>query len=82
MIENPDQPSIPIPDVLSSKSGTVARGEAKRELVSRQPHGVDLKRCHRTDLTQDAPAVKSMSEDLSKIREAHQREKAAGKCVS
>jgi len=57
LIENPDHPSIPIPDVLSSKSGTVVRGEAKREL--------------------EAPAVKSKSEDLSKIREAHQKEKAA-----
>jgi len=29
----------------------------------------------------DTPAIKSKTEDLSKIREAHQKEKAAGRCV-
>ncbi|KAI9464822.1 cyclophilin-like protein [Russula earlei] len=57
LIENPNQPSMPILDTLSLRSGTVGRGEAKRE--------------------SDAAPLKSRSEDLSKIRETHQREKAA-----
>jgi hypothetical protein len=31
--------------------------------------------------TQDIPAVKSKAEDLSKIREAHEKEKVAGRYV-
>lgn len=55
LIETPDQPSMPISSVHSSKSESVSRGEIR-----------------------DTPAVKSKTEDLSKIRETHQKEKAAG----
>ncbi|KAI0286028.1 cyclophilin-like domain-containing protein [Russula aff. rugulosa BPL654] len=58
LIENPDQPSMPISGVPASKSESVSRGEMKREL--------------------DTPAIKSKTSDLSKIREEHQKEKAAG----
>lgn len=34
VIENPDQPSMPISGVPSSKSESVSRGEMRRELVS------------------------------------------------
>jgi hypothetical protein len=34
VIENPDQPSMPISSVPSSKSESVSRGEMRRELVS------------------------------------------------
>ncbi|KAI0299276.1 cyclophilin-like domain-containing protein [Russula brevipes] len=73
LVENPEQPSVPVSDLFSSKpeAEAVARGQAKRELVSYQTLNVDLTRCHKTPFT-------SRSEDLSKIRETHQKEKAAG----
>ena len=78
MVENPDQPSQPILGAQSSKLESVSRGEV---MVSSPLFDVDLVRCHKTVCTQDTPAVKSKTEDLSKIREEHQREKAAGRFV-
>lgn len=57
LVENPDQPSMPISSIHSSKSESVSRGEMRQE--------------------SDTPAIKSKTEDLSKIRETHQKEKAA-----
>jgi len=37
--------------------------------------------CYEATYTQDTPAIKAKTEDLSKIREAHQKEKIAGRCV-
>ena len=41
----------------------------------------DLMRWNKIICSQDIPAVKSKTEDLSKIREAHEKEKAAGRYV-
>jgi hypothetical protein len=51
-------------------------------MVSPQLLAVDLMRYNKTVCTQDKPAVESKTEDLKKIREAHQKEKAAGRCVA
>jgi len=57
VVENVDRQSIPMLDMLSSKSEKVSRGESKRE--------------------SETMDTKPDGEDLSKIRETHQREKAA-----
>jgi len=82
VVENPDQPSMPISSVHSSKLESVSRGEVRRESVSSQLLDVDLVRCHEGVCMQDTPAINSKTEELSKIREAHQKERAAGRCVS
>jgi len=81
VIENPDQPSVPNLNEFSLRPETVVRGEAKHEPVSPNSQIVDSMRCHNTNFMQDVPIVKSKNEDLSKIREAHQREKGAGRYV-
>ena len=82
MVENTDQPSQLILGVHSARPESVSRGEVRREMVSPQLLAVDLMRYNKTVCTQDKPAVESKTEDLTKIREAHQKEKAAGRCVA
>jgi hypothetical protein len=80
VVENLDEPSKTILGISSSKAESVSRGEVRQELVSSHL-GVSLMRCRKTVCTQNTPAIQSGTEDLTKIREAHQREKAAGRYV-